>query len=441
MKAEIMAVGTELLMGQVINTNAAEIAQLLAEIGIGVYHQTVVGDNQERLAAALSLALSRVDLLVVCGGLGPTEDDLTRETLAELLGLELQRDEGWEQRIRTLFAERRWSVGHPHELPRNNLRQAMVPAGATLLPNSRGTAPGIYLEHNGVTIVLLPGPPREMRGLMHEQVLPRLAAKQEARGGTAVLVSRVLRVVGVGESRAAELLEPLLAAQGNPTIAPLAHLGEMHLRLTAHAPTRAAATALLEPVAAQIYAILGEAIYGEDGTTLEAAVGALLSGAIPHAPTEAHATPARTIALAESCTGGLLAHRLTNVPGSSTYFWGGISAYSNEAKVSLLGVEPALIAAEGAVSEAVALSMAEGARRALGAEIAVATTGIAGPDGGSAAKPVGLVYIALADARGAHCQEYRFGGSRTEIKERAAHAALDQLRRHLLKYTNGGNHA
>ncbi|TVR66141.1 MAG: competence/damage-inducible protein A [Spirochaetaceae bacterium] len=433
MKAEIIAVGTELLLGHVINTNAAEIARMLAEIGIGVYHQTVVGDNEDRLARAITTAIERpdgIDLVILCGGLGPTEDDLTRETLAAVLGLPLERNAEWTQHLHELFEKRRRDLGHPggsgsgadlrgNDLPRNNLRQAMVPKGATLLPNTRGSAPGIYLHQERLTFVLLPGPPEEMRGLMREEVIPRLARHLGQNGGEAVLVSRVLRVTGIGESRVAELLAPLLEGQTNPTIAPLAHPGEMHLRITAHASDRERALDLNEKVARRIYAVLGEAIYGEDEQTLEAVTGELLL------------KQGMTLALAESCTGGLLSHRLTNVPGSSRYLLGSIVAYSNGLKQSALAVPGELIAREGAVSAPVAEAMAQGALALCGSETALAITGIAGPGGGTEEKPVGLTFIALAEGEHLESHRYRFSGEREEVKRRAAQAALELLYRHL----------
>ncbi len=415
MKAEIIAVGTELLMGHVVNTNAAEIAQMLAELGIGVYHQTVVGDNHDRLQAAVSAAADRVDLVVLTGGLGPTEDDLTRETVAEVLGLPLKRNEAWAHHLQELFVSRGWA--RRHAFPQNNFRQAMVPDGAELLPNSRGTAPGIFLTSRGTTFALVPGPPGEMRGLMREQVLPRLASLISEEGNEAVLVSRVLRVIGVGESRAAELLKEILDNQTNPTIAPLAHLGEMTFRLTAHSTDRTEAERLIDEAAARIYDILGDAIYGEDDATLEEVVGRLLL------------ERNMTAATAESCTGGLIGDRLTNVPGSSRYFLGGVVAYSNDVKVSHLGVSDEVILRDGAVSESVAAAMARGACAAFHSDVGIAVTGIAGPDGGSEEKPVGLTWIAVAapapeGGPAVTCRRYHFPGDRREIKERAAHAAL-----------------
>lgn len=429
MKAEIISVGTELLLGHVINTNAAEIARMLAEIGVGVYHQTAVGDNEERLARAIRAAMTRperIELVVLCGGLGPTEDDLTRETTAKVLGLPLVRHDEWWQHLQELFRQRqinRAGAGTAvpaEQLPRNNMRQAMVPRGAELLPNRRGSAPGIYCEHEGLVFVLLPGPPGEMRGLMREEVIPRLV-RRAGETGNGVLVSRVLRVTGIGESRAAELLAPLLAGQTNPTIAPLAQPGEMYLRITARAADRAHADDLNAQVARRIYAVLGEAIYGEDDQTLESVIGSILT------------ERGTTLALAESCTGGLVSHRVTNVPGSSRYLAGSIVAYSNEIKQSVLGVPADLIAREGAVSAPVAEAMAAGARSLCGSTVAVAVTGIAGPGGGTDRKPIGLTFIALADASGTECGRFQFLGDREEVKLRASQAALDMLRRHLIE--------
>ncbi len=415
MKAEIIAVGTELLLGQVVNTNAAEIARMLAPLGIGVYHQTVVGDNAGRLSQALDGARNRVDLVVVCGGLGPTEDDLTRETLSELLGRPLREDSRW-----TAVLRKRFSGYSSLPVPQNNLRQAMVPEGADLLPNSCGTAPGIWLASDSATFVLVPGPPREMRAMMEEQVLPRLARELDQAGTRRVLVSRILRVVGLGESRVAEMLAPLLAAQTNPTVAPLAQAAEMSLRITAEGKDHSEAENLIETTARKIRAILGDAIYGEDEVTLEAAVGALLA--------QRHCT----LAVAESCTGGLLGMRLSSAPGSSAYFTGGVIAYSYALKSALLGVDPQLLERHGAVSEEVARAMASGALRACKSDYAVAITGIAGPGGATADKPLGLTYIAMETPEGSECRRFTFSGDRETNRYRASQAALEMLRTALL---------
>ncbi|MFW5694421.1 MAG: competence/damage-inducible protein A [Alkalispirochaeta sp.] len=417
-RAEIIAVGTELLMGQVINTNAAEIAHMLAESGVGVYYQSVVGDNAERLAEAFTTALERADLVIACGGLGPTEDDLTRETLSHVVGRPLRRNEEWMRGLRARFSH---SPGG--ELPRNNARQAMVPEGADLLPNSRGTAPGIYLRHGNTDVYLVPGPPHEMRSMMHQQVMPRLTEQLARDGRRGVLVSRVVRVTGIGESRVAELLQEVLDRQSNPTIAPLAGAGEVHLRVTAHAPSPEEATRRIDTTVGEIRSILGDAVYGEDDTDLPRAVGELL--------TAHHAT----VALAESCTGGLVGHRLTNAPGSSRYFLGGVVAYSYELKSSALGVDPEVLQRDGAVSDEVARQMGRGVRKMCGSDLAVAITGIAGPGGGTATKPVGLTYIAVVDASGEEVARHVFHGDREGIKHRASQTALDMLRRRLIANT------
>jgi len=413
-RCEIIAVGTELLMGQIVNRNAATLARELAGLGIGVYYQTVIGDNEERLAAAFSLALGRADLIIFSGGLGPTKDDITREMVAAVLELPLMLNDFWVEQLQEFFKR----AGRP--LVESNLRQAMLPCGGRLLPNDRGTAPGIYLEHGQKIIVLLPGPPGELLPMFRQQVIPLLEEKLTAKGELAVLCSRVLRIIGPGESVIAERIKDVLEDQGNPTIAPLAKGGEVHLRITARAGSKEAAEKLLAEKAADIYGLLGDAIYGEGEEGLEFSVARLLW------------QKKLTIALAESCSGGLLSHRLTNVPGSSAYMLAGLVTYSNAAKTELLGVEPELIASQGAVSAPVAARMAAGARRVGRAHIGVGITGIAGPGGGTKDKPVGLTYIAL-DAEGYYfCRDYHFWGSRREVKERAGQTALYLLRLYLL---------
>lgn len=414
MRCEVIAVGTELLMGQIVNSNAAALARDLAGLGIGVYYQTVVGDNEERLAAAFSLALERADLIIFSGGLGPTMDDITRETVAGVLELPLTLNDYWLEQLKGFFMR----AGRP--LVESNLRQAMLPRGGRLLPNDRGTAPGIYLEYGQKIIVLLPGPPDELLPMFHRQVIPLLEEKLIALGKLAVLRSRVLRIAGLGESVIAERIKDVLEEQDNPTIAPLAKGGEVHLRITARAGSKEAAEKLLAEKAAEIYGILGDAIYGEGDEGLEYSVARLLW------------QKQLTIALAESCSGGLLSHRLTNVPGSSAYMLLGLVTYGNAAKTELLGVEPELIASQGAVTAAVAARMAAGARRVGRAHIGVGITGIAGPGGGTGEKQVGLTYIAL-DADGfSFCRDYHFWGSRREVKERASQTALHLLRLYLL---------
>lgn len=414
MRCEIIGVGTELLMGQTTNTNARDISRELSALGVGVYYQSVVGDNRERLEEVFKCALERVELVILTGGLGPTSDDITRDTVTEVLGLSLEKNEEWEQRLEEFFKR----LGRT--MVESNRRQALIPQGAILLPNHRGTAPGIYLEKEGRTVVMLPGPPRELFPMFREQVIPRLQAGLEERGNLAVLKSKVLRVIGLGESAMAEQIQPILEAQENPTIAPLAKGTEVHLRITARAAAPEEADRLISAKVAEIREALGDHVYGEDDEKLEFVVARLLleSG--------------QTVALAESCSGGLLSHRLTNVPGSSSYLLGGFVTYSNEAKIEVLGVEKRLLEAKGAVSAEVASMMAEGARKLCGANIGVGITGIAGPGGETPEKPVGLTYIALSAPGAEFARRYEFWGSRLEVKERASQTALHLLRLYLL---------
>ena len=414
LRCEIIAVGTELLMGQTINTNARDIARELLSLGVGVYYQTVVGDNRERLEEVVRRAMDRVDLIILSGGLGPTNDDLTRETVAQLLGIPLEKNVEWEKRLFDFFSR------FKRPFAENNLRQAMVPEGALMLPNDRGTAPGIILERGKHTFVLLPGPPREMLPMLRDQVIPLLKKKLETSGKLSVLQSRVLHVIGLGESTLVEMIQDMLERQDNPTIAPLAKGTEVHLRLTAHGHFPGEAESLLTRKAEEIKAILGDYVYGEDADTLELAVGRQLIAA------------EKSLALAESCSGGLLTHRLTNIPGSSEYLLSGLVTYSNKAKIGLLGIDPAIIADKGAVSAEVAAGMAAGVRRACGADLGLGITGIAGPGGGTPQKPVGLTYISLEAENFYLTRQYRFWGCREEIKDRASQAALYLLRLYLL---------
>lgn len=414
MRCEIIGVGTELLMGQIINTNARDVSGELFAVGVGVYYQSVVGDNRERLKEVFERALERADLVILTGGLGPTNDDITRDTVAEVLGLSQQKDAEWEKRLEEFFRR----LGRP--MAESNRRQALVPEGGILLSNERGTAPGIYLEKNGRTIVLLPGPPRELLPMLRDHVIPRLKVKLQDRGELAVFKSKVLRVIGLGESAMTEMIKPLLEAQKNPTIAPLAKSSEVHLRITARAATTEEAEALLSAEAEKIKKVLGDYIYGEDEEELELVVARLLW------------ERKKTVALAESCSGGLLCHRLTNVPGSSSYLLGGFVTYSNEAKAGILGVKKELLESKGAVSAEVASMMAAGARKLCGADIGVGITGIAGPGGETPEKPLGLTFIGLSVPALDYTRRYEFWGGRLEIKERASQTALHLMRLYLL---------
>ena len=414
MRCEIIAVGTELLMGQITNTNARDIAKELLSLGVGVFYQTVVGDNEERLSAVFRDALGGADLIILTGGLGPTDDDITRETVAKVLGLPLEKSLIWEKRLIDFFSR----FNRP--MVEINFRQAMVPRGGKLLPNDRGTAPGIYLEEEGRIIILLPGPPKETLPMFKEQAIPLLRDKLQGNENLAVLQSKTLRVMGLGESAMVEMIRPLLENQGNPTIAPLAKGAEAHLRITARSSSAQEAEELISAKAAEIRNVLGDYVYGEDEEDLEFAVAKLLW------------EQGKTLALAESCSGGLLSHRLTNIPDSSRFLLAGLVTYSNEAKINLLGVEPGVIDAVGAVSAEVAEMMAAGVRRLCKADIGLSITGIAGPGGAVPEKPVGLTYLSLNADNYKFCNRYEFWGSRLEIKERASQVALNILRLYLL---------
>ena len=414
MRCEIISVGTELLMGQITNTNARNLAQELSSLGVGVYFQTVVGDNPQRLEEVFTQALQRTELVILCGGLGPTEDDLTRETVAQALELPLEKNESWENKLEQFFQKRQRTMAPI------NRRQAMVPRGGELLPNDRGTAPGIFLPLEKKVVVLLPGPPAEAMPIFRNQVIPRLKEKLQNIGELGILHSKILRVVGMGESSLVSKIGDILQNQSNPTIAPLAKEAEVHLRITALATSVQEAKQLTENTASQIKAILGNAVYGEDDENLELAVAKKLWA------------QQKTLALAESCTGGYLSHRLTNIAHSSLYFHTGLITYSNQAKIELLGVDSVLIEQHGAVSEEVASEMAHCARKKGEAHLGMGVTGIAGPTGGTPEKPVGLTYIALATPERTICHRYDLWGNREQIKLRASQAALHILWSHLL---------
>jgi nicotinamide-nucleotide amidase len=410
MKAEIVAVGTELLLGQICNGNARFLSEKLAELGIDVYWHSTVGDNAARLAGVLKTALARADILVICGGLGPTMDDLTRETAADVLGVPLELNREWEQHLQQLFLR----LGR--RMADNNRRQAFVPFGAQIIFNKHGTAPGIWLEHGRQLLVLLPGPPRELEPMFVSEVVPRL----QKFAGSELIVSRVLKVASLGESALEEAIADLVAAQSNPTIATLAQYSEIHLRLTAKAGSREAADCLLDGMEEKLRGRLGESVFGRDGERLEEQVASLLM------------ERRLTLAVSESCTGGLLAELLTSVPGSSSYFLQGLVTYSNRSKAALLGISPALLRKYGAVSPEVAGAMAENGRKLAGSDLCLATTGIADPAGGTEEKPVGLVYIACSSVHGLDCRRFNFAGTRKSIRERAAATGLNLLRLKLL---------
>ena len=412
MRAEIISVGTELLLGQIVDTNAPFLSRALSALGIDVFYRVTVGDNTARLAETLERALSRADLVITIGGLGPTQDDLTKETIAEVLGEPMVIDPESEKVIRAFFERR----GLP--IAQSNLKQALKPESGSAIPNSVGTAPGTIVDKNGKIVIALPGPPSEFVPMVEKSVIPYLSHK--ISGARTVIVSRSLRIVGIGESAAEEKVKDLLATT-NPTLAPYAKSGECELRITAKAADEETARTMIAGLEQQVRERLGDFIYGVDEDTLESVV--------------VHMLVERKLkfALAESCTGGLVSHRVTNVPGSSDTFLAGLVSYSNAAKTKFLGVTEEMLHEHGAVSPEVAHVMAEGAAARTGADIAVGITGIAGPGGGSPRKPVGLVYIGLKTPEGTEVSKNLFAGSRQEIKLRASQVALNLVRMHLIR--------
>jgi nicotinamide-nucleotide amidase len=406
---ELLAIGDELLLGETVDTNSAWIARRLAAQGIVVARKTTVGDDVAQIRHALGAALGRSGVVICTGGLGPTPDDLTRIAVAEHYGRRIVVDEAWVAVLRERY-ERRGSA-----LPAINRVQGELPEGATLLPNARGTAPGIALADDALGLcVLLPGVPSEMRALMDEQVVPLLRTRLQP---TSPLRSQLLRTAGISEAALAERVADIAAAVTPPlSLAFLPHTSGVDLRVTADDAHADAAAALVAALAERI----GASVYARDATDLAVVVGALLR------------ERGLTLALAESCTGGLLAKRLTDEGGASAYLLAGFVTYANEAKREYLGVTPATLAMHGAVSERCAREMAEGARRAGQADVAVSITGVAGPAGGTDEKPVGTVWVAVAFADATHARRFMFPGDRGEIRERSAQNALDMLRRLLL---------
>ncbi|MGI6485223.1 MAG: competence/damage-inducible protein A [Thermoanaerobacterales bacterium] len=410
MKAETIAVGSELLLGQIVNTNAMVISKALQQIGIDVYYHTCVGDNSERLKEVFQAAFRRSDVIILTGGLGPTMDDMTKETVSSFLKLSLKTDETSLEHLKKIFELRGIT---PTE---NNYKQAMIPQGSVAIPNRSGTAPGILLNHNDKIIVMLPGPPFEMEPMLMDTVIPYLS-----KFTNNTIHSKVLKFYGIGESALEESIKDLLIKQTNPTIAPLAKKGEVTVRITAKADNRESAICLIEPVEREIRARLDDYFYGYDYDMVEEIVVKLLK------------TQGKTIGVAESCTGGLMAHRITNVPGASACFERGVVCYSNNSKVELLCVSPDTLNKYGAVSEQAAREMAEGLRVISRTDIGVSITGVAGPDGGTKQKPVGLVYIGYADVNGVEVFRHMFTGKRIDVKERSVNSALHTIRLKLLE--------
>lgn len=409
MIAEIVAIGTELLMGQILDTDAQYLSRRLQSLGISVYYHQAVGDNPQRMMDTLSLALSRSDIVITTGGLGPTQDDISKAIAAKLLGLEMQFDEDSWQAIRGYFDR----MGR--NCPENNKRQAMFAEGARILPNACGTAPGCMIEKDGKIVIQLPGPPHEMADMFEKQVYGRLA---EMTGGC--IASRYIRIYGMGESQVAQMCAKWIEQGGEVTVAPYCSLGECQLRVTARGESEHEALEKVYPVVKEISALLGESVYAVLDTP---------SGSMEEAAGRELTAKGLTVATAESCTGGLVAARLVNFPGISSALGEAHVTYANEAKIKFCGVKPETLAAYGAVSEQTAREMAEGLRNRSGADIAAATTGIAGPGGGTKEKPVGLVYVAVADAGGVQVEKLQLSGSRERIRSLSALRALDMIRR------------
>ena len=415
MNVELICVGTELLLGNILNTNAKYISEKCAELGLSMFYQTVVGDNPDKLKDCILTALGRSDCIITSGGLGPTNDDLTKEIITEALGLKLVEDKETVDRLYYFFNK----ISRPgHSMTPNNLKQAMVPEGCTVLTNKNGTAPGILIEKDCKTVIMLPGPPRELVPLFEEYCIPYFLKKSDE-----TIYSVMVKLVGIGESEAAARIDDILNNSTNPTVAPYAKTAEVHLRITAKAHDEEQAKAMIEPVFEKIKDVLGPYIYStEEDETLEDAIIHLLN------------EKGLTITTAESCTGGLLAGRLINVSGASDVYKEGFVTYSNEAKAKRLGVTQATLDTYGAVSEECAAEMARGAAMAAGTDIGVSTTGIAGPLGGTPEKPVGLVYIGIYYNGETKVIKTNVPRGRQEIRERTVVRALDLIRTTVLQY-------
>lgn len=413
MTVELISVGTEILLGNIVNTNAAYLAEKIAILGLSCYHQSAVGDNEERLEDAIRLALSRSDIVILSGGLGPTKDDLTKEVTAKVFGRELYEDVHTKERIQSYFDQ----TGLKKEITPNNWKQALVPEGAIVVDNHNGTAPGLILEGEGKTAILLPGPPNEIKPMFERDIAPYLNRLQPEG-----IYSTMVKVCSIGESKAETMVADLMEEQTNPTLAPYAKTGEVHFRVTAKATDEETAGKLMEPMLQELKKRFGNYIFTMDeNVTMEESIVDLLK------------EKQMTVTTAESCTGGLLSGRILNVPGASAVYKEGYITYSNEAKEKLLGVSHETLETYGAVSYETAREMAAGAARSAGADVALAVTGIAGPDGGTKEKPVGLVYIGCFVKGKVRAEEFHFTGNRSKNRDYAVIKALTLLREELLE--------
>lgn len=417
MVAELVCVGTELLLGNIVNTNAAYLSEMCARLGLSMYYQTVVGDNEERMYGVISQAVDRSDVVILCGGLGPTQDDMTKEVAAKVMGKKLVEDEHSRRCIQEYMDN--YLISHPDmTLTANNWKQAMVPEGAIVLDNANGTAPGLILEENGKLVILLPGPPNELIPMFENQVYPFLHSRQPE-----VIYSRMVKVCGIGESMLEEQIRDLIDSQTNPTIATYAKTGEVHLRITARAEDEAAAKKMIKPMIRELKERFGKNIYTTDEKkTLEDCVVDLLKD------------QKLTLTTVESCTGGALSARIINVPGASEVLKQGLVTYSNRAKRKFTLVKKSTLKDEGAVSAKTAKEMAKGALESTDCDISVSVTGLAGPDGGTKEKPVGLVYIGCAYRDHTKVREFHFNGNRNKIREQSVVAALVLLRDCILEH-------
>ena len=405
MLVEMIFTGSELLQGRVLNSHAQYLGQWLTEHGFEVGYCVVVGDECDRLEQVLRVALERADLILITGGLGPTTDDLTKEVVAKVLDLPMILDEDSLEHIKGLFRSMNM------EMPESNIRQAYIPKGATVLPNKLGSAPGVLLEHRNKTIALLPGPPMELKGMFEEELAPVLLPKRKT---LTVIKTRAIKVTGIAESAVQDLLSDL-GGQGNPGLSYLASPGQLTVRVTGKAADAPTAEQMVADMVAVVSERLDGFIFGYDGDNIEEVVGrALLAKNL-------------TISTAESCTGGMIGARLVDVPGSSAYVLGGVISYSNEMKISLLGVPPEILEKHGAVSEETAQAMARGVQRLTSSDLGLAVTGVAGPDGGSAEKPVGLVYIALAAKDQVICRRFLFPGNRMSVRTATVFSGLNMV--------------
>nr|WP_294648964.1 competence/damage-inducible protein A [uncultured Blautia sp.] len=416
MVTELIAVGTEILLGNIVNTNSAYLSEKCAELGLAVYYQSVVGDNPDRMKSVIKTALDRSDVIILTGGLGPTEDDLTKEITAEVMGFPLVEDAHTRELMEAYLKE--YEKNHPQRrITKNNYKQTMVPEGAIVMDNHNGTAPGLIMEKKGKTAILLPGPPNEMVPMFEESVYPYLRKKQPE-----IIYSRMVKISGIGESQVAEEIQDLIDKQTNPTIAPYAKTGEVHLRVTTKAEDEKKCKEMIKPIVRELKKRFGKNVFAtREDKTLEEAVVDLLK------------EKNMTLSLAESCTGGAVAARIVNVPGASDALMCGYVTYTNRAKRKCLGVKKSTLNKEGAVSAKCAKEMAKGGAKAARTDVCLSVTGLAGPGGGTKETPVGTVFMGCTCAGKTTTREFHFTGNRSRIRGQAVAQALTFIRDSLLE--------